>query len=145
MELYLPGAGYADIYDPETGEMWEIKYGGNTAEMQAARTAEAFAQISRYLNCKEPPMPLTIGHAGAFTGAFLINYDQTSYCVTYDTPEPGVILYYVAPLPKMDPAASYAYNPATKKVEHLIMLGLLGSAVAGGGQLEPIRYTTYAQ
>ena len=143
-ELYLPGTGFADIYDPKTGEIWEIKHGGSTSEMQSTRSDNAYNQVTRYLGCENPPMKLSRGHAGAFTGAFVINYDNTSYLVTYDTPRPGVILYYVAPLPELEPAASYAYNPATKEIGPPLLLGLLACAVAGMGQLEPIRNTAHA-
>ena len=76
---------------------------------------------------------------------FVINCDKISYCVTYDTPEPGVILYYVQEMPSYEPAATYAYNP--KKEENaMYMMGLLlGPVPAGGGSytLDPIAKKVY--
>ena len=113
-ELYLSGAGYADIYDPETGEIWEIKHGGSTAAMQNTRINEAMIQIDRYLN-NPANIALKQGRAGTFTGAFILNCNKTSYCVTYNTPEPGVILYFVREMKSYEPAASYAYHPVSEK------------------------------
>ena len=143
-ELYLPGTGRADIYDPETGEIWEIKYGGSTVEMQNTRTSEAKNQIDRYINNKTN-MPLQIGHAGAFTGAFVINCGNTSYCVTYDTPQPGVILYYVQQMPAYEPAASYAYYPVKEKSHAMAGLLLVPALIGiGASSLDPVLQKAYA-
>jgi hypothetical protein len=91
-ELVLPGVGRADIYKPETGEIWEIKYGGSSEAAQQQNTNKALEQIVRYLNNKE--IPLQIGAAGAFKGEFVLDCGGCYYLITYDTPQDGVILYY---------------------------------------------------
>ena len=128
-ELYLPGAGYADIFDPETGEIWEIKHGGSTLDMQASRTNDALRQINRYID-NPTKIPLTAGHAGAFTGSFIINCNNVSYSVSYDTPQPGVILYYVQELRYLERDASYVYY--TKENRASQMLGLFLVPVGAG-------------
>ena len=130
-EFVLPGTGRVDIYDPETGEIWEIKHGGSSLKMQEKRTSDAQKQINRYENNKSN-IPLHAGRAGAFTGGFYINCVNKSYLVTYNTPEPGVILYYVEQAPNFEPEASYAY--ARKKRENTYMIGaLIVPAFMGGG------------
>ena len=97
-ELVLPGVGRADIYRPETGEIWEIKYGGSSEAAQQKNTNKALEQIVLYLNNKE--IPLQIGAAGAFKGEFVLDCGGYSYLITYDTPQAGVILYYEKALGK---------------------------------------------
>ncbi len=110
-ELYLKGVGRADIYNPETGEIWEIKHGGGTIERQYERMQNAFAQVDKYVSqCTD--IALCAGDAGAFTGAFVINYADNSYLVSYYTPSAGVILYYVMQLKRYEPAA---YRTCTYK------------------------------
>ena len=97
-ELVLPGVGRADIYKPDTGEIWEIKYGGSNDISKQENTNKALEQIVRYLNNKE--IPLRIGAAGAFKGEFVLDCGGCSYLITYDTPQAGVILYYMKALEK---------------------------------------------
>ena len=143
-ELYLPGTGRADIYDPETGEIWEIKHGGSTLETQNTRIADAEKQIGRYINNKSG-IPLHIGHAGAFTGVFMINCGNVSYSVAYDTPQPGVILYYVNESKNYEPAASYAYYPRQERAKYMIGALLITLPVAGGSSLlDSVKYKAFA-
>jgi len=100
-ELVLPGFGRADIFNPETGEIWEIKHGGNSMAMRSARTNDAQQQIARYVLFTE--ITLKPGHANAFAGNFVINCDGISYYVEYDTPAAGTILYYVQQMQSYDP------------------------------------------
>jgi RHS repeat-associated protein len=127
-ELLLPGVGRADIYDPNTNEIWEIKHGGSTEQMQSLRRVEALTQIGRYKNgaSKKLNMVLQAGHAGAFIGGFVINCENISYLITYDTPEPGVVLYYVRELKTYEPAASFAYVRQRSRKSSLSCLGLVG-------------------
>ena len=89
-ELYFAGVGRADIYDPETKEMWEIKHAGS---IPVERMELAGKQVWKYIEASD--YIYHKGHAGAFTGGFIINCDKISYLITYDTPTQGVILYYV--------------------------------------------------
>ena len=129
-ELYLPGVGRADIYDPETLEIWEIKHGGSAPSMQMQRTSDAINQVNRYIKGANEKLDqvLRVGHAGAFTGSFVINCGKISYLVTYDTPEPGVVLYYVKQMQKFEYAASLSYVPKTSENMKLAV----GGAVCAG-------------
>ena len=51
-ELVLPGVGRADIYKPETGEIWEIKYGGSSDVAKQENTNKAIEQLKGYLEYK---------------------------------------------------------------------------------------------
>ena len=142
-ELYLPGAGRADIYDPETGEIWEIKHGGSTPEIQSIRINDAKNQVARYKN-NQTIIPLQVGHAGAFTGAFVINCENISYCVSYDTPEPGVILYYVQQMQVYETAASYSYVPKTENAYNWLSAMLIPVVGIGASSIDPIQQKAYA-
>ena len=128
-ELYLPGVGRVDIYDPDTHEIWEIKHGGSTTEMQRIREDKAFEQVNRYRENRKDW--LQIGHAGAFTGEFVINCDRQSYLVYYETPSPGVILYYVFGQIDYEPYASYAYK-TQKRESSVWAAALLPLALCAG-------------
>lgn len=97
-ELVLLGVGRADIYKPETDEIWEIKHGGSSEAAQQKNTNEAIKQLEGYLEYKG--IPLRIGAAGAFKGEFVLDCGGCSYLITYDTPQDGVILYYMKALEK---------------------------------------------
>ena len=81
---------------------------------------------------------------------FVINCNQSSYLVSYNTPEDGVILYYVEELPYNEPAASFSYNSAAisnEKKTHMAIAGggaLIGGAFLGGGSFDPLLQTCYA-
>lgn len=145
-ELVLPGIGRADIYDPDTLEIWEIKHGGSTEDMQNQRMQDAFNQVNRYAT-KCTDKPLRIGHAGAFTGSFLLNSGNLTYTVTYETPQPGVILYYVQENKRFDRDASFVYAPAENKilqsVSPLVALGLVLACAGGVSGLDPLCQAIY--
>ena len=133
-ELVLPGIGRADIYNPKTYEMWEIKHGGSTSEMKNERRLSADNQVSKYIQGAKEKLGLTYykGHAGAFNGEFILTCDSVSYLISYDTPANGVILYYVKQLKKQEsnvfaayPSKEYGY---AKKVS-IFALGVGGSAL----------------
>ena len=110
-ELVLPGIGRADIYNPETYEMWEIKHGGSTDEMMNARITNADSQVAKYVQLAKERinLPYRKGHAGAFNGEFILTCDSISYLITYDTPAAGVILYYVKQVKKQESSAFAVY------------------------------------
>ena len=110
-ELVLPGIGRADIYNPTTYEIWEIKHGGSTSEMKNERILSADSQVSRYVQGAKEKLNLSYqkGHAGAFDGNFILTCGSVSYYVTYDTPAAGVILYYIEQLKKPKPNAFAVY------------------------------------
>ena len=133
-ELVLPGIGRADIYNPKTYEMWEIKHGGSTSEMKNERRLSADSQVSKYIKGAKEKLGLTYhkGHAGAFNGEFILTCDSVSYLISYDTPANGVILYYVKQLKKQEsnvfaayPSKEYGY---AKKMS-IFALGVGGSAL----------------
>ena len=133
-ELYLPGIGRADIYDPATLEIWEIKHGGNSAAMQNERMLLAGGQINRYIkDSKELNKRIYIkGHAGAFTGAFVINCGKMSCLVAYTTPIDGVILYSVSQMNNYEHAASYEYITLANRNQNKNMLQIACFAGAVG-------------
>lgn len=129
-EHVLSGIGRADIYNPDTHEIWEIKYGGSSDAMKAERVLLADSQVSRYI--KEAMKDLNTiyhkGHAGAFNGQFILCCDSISYLITYDTPKAGVILYYVEQLKKKELNAfatypSKEYNYANTMVQSALGVG----------------------
>ena len=133
-ELVLPGIGRADIYNPETYEMWEIKHGGSTDEMMNARITNADSQVAKYVQLAKERinLPYRKGHAGAFNGEFILTCDSISYLITYDTPAAGVILYYVKQVKKQEssafavyPSKEYSYS----KELTLLTLGVSTSAL----------------
>ena len=122
MELYLPGVGFADIYNPESHEIWEIKHGGYATETQHSRVNEAMNQITKYISNKSEIL-LQVGHAGAFSGKFYINCGAKSYLITYETPEPGVILYFVQQMNNLQTNPAFAYVPKERKLESYLIAG----------------------
>ena len=114
-ELTIPGAGRADIYNPATHELWEIKHGGSTDERKSERILSAGLQASRYANGSKTvfEVPYHKGRAGAFNGQFCLDCYDITYLVVYDTPQTGVILYYVLPLENRK-APSFALYPSTE-------------------------------
>ena len=134
-ELVLPGVGRADIYKPNTHEIWEIKYGGSSDEMMNERILIADSQVSRYVQGAKEKLDVIYqkGHAGAFAGQFIMTCDSITVLITYDTPAPGVILYYVKQLEKKKSTAfavypSTAYNYADER--RLCALGVGSAALA---------------
>ena len=151
-ELYLSGIGRADIYDPATREIWEIKHGGSSAPMIDERTNQALLQAQKYVK-KYTKTPLCLGAAGTFTGQFVINYGTQSYLVSYDTPQDGVILYYVEKMKSYEPEAFRVYahahatmpsstNNATDWGSLYIPFVFLGAV--GGGLIEQTFRGDYA-
>ena len=150
-ELYLAGVGRADIFDPKTGEIWEIKHGGSNADGIATRTTDASNQVLGYIGGAKEKLGILLqeGHAGAFTGGFVINCNNISYFVTYETPAPGVILYFVRQMRSFEPAASFAFAPAMNKRDIYTMgsiaaIGAIASLLGGGCAIEPLMQTAYA-
>ena len=111
-EYVLPGVGRADIYMPETGEVWEIKHGGSAEEMIELRIQQADSQVNRYINATTG---LIKGRAGAFCGFFTINCNDASYSICYFTPQEGVILYFVMPCESKLKSPFLVYEPASQR------------------------------
>jgi len=143
-ELFLAGVGRVDIFCPETHEVWEIKHGGSTIEMQMARMTLAENQAKKYMvNYKGKRLQL--GHAGAFQGEFLLMCNEILYLITYTTPKPGVILYFVEQRQQgFNLFPDYAYNLAERKLEEKTTMAFayafLGAAFLAGASaaLDPI-------
>ena len=131
-ELVLPGIGRADIYDPETHEVWEIKHGGSTLASQRARMQLAREQVNNYiaLGRLENGEKLRLGHAGAFTGAFVLNCNKISYEISYTTPEDGVILYYVTKMESYEREPFAKYVPKSEREKQHVTLGIIGVGIA---------------
>ena len=136
-ELYLPGIGRADIFNPETHEMWEIKYGGSTSTMHSNRIFSADDQVSRYIDKSKKINNIIYqkGCAGAFFGGFILNCGNISYSVTYDTPAEGVILYYVTEMQYYVSGLSKVYVPSSLK-----NMSKYGLALAGLGLVVAIAH-----
>ena len=133
-ELTIPGTGRADIYNPNTCEMWEIKYGGSTNEMKNERILSADSQVSRYVKGANEVFnsPYQKGHAGAFEGKFILTCDSFSYLITYDTPADGVILYYVEQLKKKVSTAPVVYPSKDYRFTKNEVLWALGAGAVSG-------------
>ncbi len=149
-ELHLPGVGRADIYNPQTHEIWEIKH---ASTVPSERIAAAEAQIARYVNGYAiSGVFCTEGHAGAFTGDFVINCGKISYLITYNTPAEGVILYYVEQMRNYETNPSCSYAPTSIKREQSAKSVAIGAGIGGlcllggGGSLgDPLCYKALYQ
>lgn len=112
--------------------------------MQGIRINDAQNQVGRYKN-NQAIIPLQIGHAGAFTGAFVINCGNISYCISYDTPQPGAVLYYVQQMQAYETTASYSYVPRRERGDN--WLGALCApalVVIGASSLVPVQQNAYS-
>lgn len=128
-EFILPGVGRADIYDPETHEIWEIKH---ASTVPSERAAAAEARIARYVNGYAiSGVFCTEGHAGAFTGGFVINCGKISYLITYNTPSEGVILYYVEQMRNYETDPFRSYAPVTVRQEQGAKAVAIGASIGG--------------
>ena len=134
-ELYFAGVGRADIYDLETKEMWEIKHAGS---IPIERMELAGKQVGKYIEASD--YIYHKGHAGAFTGGFVINCDRISYLITYDTPTEGVILYYVEQMYEYVYETEHVYVPLALRQEQNVTsialgagLGVAALLLCGGG------------
>jgi len=132
-EHVLPGVGRADIYDPKTHEMWEIKYGGSSDRMKVERILFADSQVSRYINGAKEKLNSIYhkGYAGAFDGSFILYCNEVPYLITYDTPARGVILYYVTQLKQTEENAFAVYpSKEYNRTKEICMLGIGAGAGA---------------
>jgi hypothetical protein len=143
-EFYLPGIGRADIVKLSTGEVWEIKHAGSTTESEMSAMSSACTQLLRYTGNETS---LHTGKAGAFSGYFIINFDNTSYLINYETPDAGVVLYYVNPTTyTTKPELIYSSTHATSRKDvysSMILLGFASMGLACGGHFS-IRKAAYA-
>ena len=147
-ELILPGVGRADIYDPQTHEIWEIKH---ASTIPSERIAEAEGRIAHYVSGYPiSEVFCTAGHAGAFTGDFVINCGKISYLITYNTPAEGVILYYVEQMRNYETDPFRSYAPVTVRQEQgakavVIGAGIGGLCLLGGGGIlgDPLCYKAW--
>lgn len=87
--------GRADLVST-SGDVWEIKHGGDNP---LARAEIAKNQAEKYkggVAVRTDTQIKHLGPAGAFSGHFTINgLDGETYLVDYNTPQNGVVLYYV--------------------------------------------------
>jgi RHS repeat-associated protein len=82
--------GRADIFDPFSGQVWEIKTEKTGADA-------AYAQVKKY--CKKGNTingnATSYGRVGRFESSFILSCGDYTYEVNYWTPRSGVILYRV--------------------------------------------------
>ena len=152
-EFVLPGVGRADIYKPTTSELWEIKHGGSSSEMIDARMILAEYQVKNYVSGAKAKLNeiYHLGHAGAFNGEFIINCDSVSYLITYDTPTPGVILYYVKQLKKQKqnvyavyPSKEYNYTEDLTRFAIGVGCAVLIASMCDVGLSDQVQQKSYA-
>ena len=99
--------GRVDVYDIHTGQAWEVKSVGTQAS--------AYPQLERYLgNHLKDGTILTAGDAGRFHGEFVVNYLDSSYLVSYQTPSTGVVTYSVKEI-TFQKECEYVYVPAKER------------------------------
>ena len=103
-------------------------------------------QVARYKN-NQTIIPLQVGHAGAFTGAFIINCENISYCISYETPQPGAVLYYVQQMQAYETAASYSYVPRSERdgnwLGAICIPALAGIGASSSVPVHQKAYSTY--
>ena len=99
VELWLKDAGKlvgrADVMIGN--QVWEIKHGGNDITA-VARAQIAKAQAQNYIGAIAVRTGITVarlGDANVFEGTFTVTVRDSTCQVTYRTPEPGVILYFL--------------------------------------------------
>ena len=99
--------GRVDVYDVHTGQAWEVKSVGTQAS--------AYPQLERYLgNHLKGGATLIAGDAGRFHGEFVVNYLDSSYLVSYQTPSTGVVTYSVKEI-TFQKECEYVYIPAKER------------------------------
>lgn len=79
--------------------------------MAAARVIEAQTQASKYIGAEtsnHTPV-VQLGAAGAFSNTIPFARGEYIYDIYYETPAPGVVLYYVVGC-KKNPNYAYNYN-----------------------------------
>ena len=133
VELVLPGLGRADIVDTTRGAVWEVKHAGKTPEL---REWIALAQAVGYIGGEHQGVLIEcLGDVGHFQGEFLISCLESTYLVTYCTPNDGVVLYSVKEITGLEHeyehAAIYAYVPKNTK-KPAVMIQIPALAIAGG-------------
>jgi hypothetical protein len=89
-------------------------------------TTPATHYANSYYSAAE--IPLQIGAAGAFKGEFVLDCGGCYYLITYDTPQDGVILYYMKALEKRrgDAFAVYPSLEFAKKDDRKSYAWVLG-------------------
>ena len=135
-EYIMPGIGRADIVCLETGEMWEIKHGGSTEASWEVGIHNADARLDKYLF---KGGILRKGAAGQFVGEFTIEFGSSDYLVSYETPQPGVILYTVIRMRNTNAKPDFVYVPHSLYEELYciaIPLSLLGGVGAPCGEMQ---------
>lgn len=115
-EVQLNSGMRADLVDPKTGEVWEVKHMGTNP---LRRIFEAWAQAGRYLGqTSKSGVTLTeFGDVDEFEGVFTIACGQFTYLVEYATPVDGVVLYWVT---EINYKPQYEYDYTYKPKENLL-------------------------
>ena len=118
--------GRVDIYNSQTGQIWEVKY--KTNPIEAAEKAASYCGLVLE-GCEHKT---SLGNAGRFDDSFTIGCGEYSYTVNYWTPEPGVILYSVSGPKKKVPDNSYYYVPRASKEKDSTTIIAIGIPVGIG-------------
>lgn len=117
--------GRADVVDPSTGHVWEVK-SQNTVAL-------ADAQARSYINgaCfgSWDKTITDLGEAGRFANVFYVNCLGRTYLVSYTTPAPGVISYSVNENMQFLPDTVAVYVP--KKTQRRQAATYVGTAFVG--------------
>lgn len=99
------------------------------------RIAAAAAQALKYANLYSETR-LRLGNVDAFSGTFVINCNNISYSITYETPSPGVILYYVEQLESYETspyAVKLLNNIPVSSAQRRVTFACAGLVLVSGG------------
>lgn len=111
--------GFCDLYNPATGEVWELKRGSTATSCQKSN---AIAQLDKYLSGRlkyYKQVPLTAGTTRIINGKFTVSDNNGTYYIWYSDGGDGIIFYDYVYLPKIQNKAA---------VSALGALGLLAEA-----------------
>lgn len=120
------GIGFCDLYDSETGEVWEVKRDSNS---RSCRAKHAKAQLNRYVSGRlkaNPGLELKVGYTEFESGSFTVTDWTGRYDITYWDEGDGILRYdYVYTKSK-----EFEYAEAALTV---VAIGIITYATCGAG------------
>ena len=124
------GRGRVDLFDPKSGQIWEVKR--NTPD----QIMEGHFNIDMYLCSKLPYKTATTLIAGTdkFYSAFTTNVNGSIYTVTYRSVGHGVVAYDYH---ELNPERAYETGDVTDIILFLLLVSAGAAAVSSAGAAAP--------
>lgn len=132
--------GFCDLYNPKTGEVWELKRGSTSS---SCLKDNAKGQLSKYLSGRlkyAKSVTLTAGSTTILSGKFTYPDEKGTYYIWYSDDGDGIIYYDYVFIPKPQNKATGQAVGAMGllvTVGAVVVLGFMyyaaDSACSGGG------------